>query len=340
MRPALRFAMLALSVLAALGMISAAHARCQTGEVKLRFAQGADQQEAAGQSVRGRLARLLSSTINAELQGRACVEILKDATRYDGLLVVNALTGNEADLAAIDLANLAALEPGFQVLGLPLAFRNLRAVDRFAVSPPMKALSASIKKAGLLGLGVVHGGFFQLSGKRPVINPSDVLGLRFRRASGDASGLGNALRTVAQTVADADLVAAMGDGRVEVQSNTWVALGRGQHGKIHDGVTVTNHAYFGTLLTVSERFWDAQSPNLRRDLMGIFDRLVRQTNFETARRERAAKRFVVRSGVPVRALTRAQRLRWRAAVQSVWDVFQAPNKEALLTAVELANRGP
>lgn len=318
------------------GVVGDALARCQGDEVPLRFAV----QDQATHPVVPRLARLTASTINVELQGKACLTLVEDAQKFDGLLVVNALTGNEVDIALIELSRLTTLQAGYGVFQLPFVFRDYRVAQKFSSSIAVRALGEGLAQSGLVTKGIVHGGFSQLTGKTALMSPIDLLGLRFRPSRFDKTGLGPALRAVPQNLLEADLSEAIKDGRVEAQSNDWTAIRSGDHGKLHDGVTVSNHAYHGYALVLSKRWWDAQTPQLQKDIEGTFARVVQQTNFETGRRISAARRLVMQTGVPVRLLTRGQLRAWRAAVEPVWQAFDAPEQAALMQALSAANAGP
>ncbi|MEM1037891.1 MAG: TRAP transporter substrate-binding protein DctP [Pseudomonadota bacterium] len=318
------------------GSLGDALARCQGSEVPLRFAV----QDGATHPVIPRLARLTASTINVELQGKACLTLVEDAQKFEGLLVVNALTGDEVDVALIELSRLTVLQAGYGVFQLPFVFRDYRVAQKFSASAPVRALGEALAQSGLVTKGIVHGGFLQLTGKKALMSPNDLLGLRFRPSRFDKTELGPALRAVPQNLLEADLSEAIKDGRVEAQSNDWAAIRAGDHGKLHDGITVSNHAYHGYALVLSKRWWDAQTPQLQKDIEGTFARVVQQTNFETSRRISAARRLVMQAGVPVRLLTRGQLRAWRAAVEPVWQAFDAPERSTLMQALTTANAGP
>ncbi|MEO1399340.1 MAG: TRAP transporter substrate-binding protein DctP, partial [Pseudomonadota bacterium] len=241
------------SLLLVVTMTGQAMARCQGTEVPLRFAV----LDAQSHPVVSRLARLTASTINVEMQGKACLTLVQDPQRFDGLLVVNALTGGDVELTLIELSRLTALEPGYGIFQLPFALRDYRVAERFVTSAAARNLGTGLERSGLLNRGIVHGGFAQLTGKVPLRAPSDLLGLKYRATPFDRTGLGAALRAIPQAVVESDLTEAIKDGRVEAQSNDWSTIRAGGHAKLHTGVTLTNHSYRGYALVVSKRWWDA-----------------------------------------------------------------------------------
>jgi len=325
-----------LSVVLLSGWIGEASARCEGKEVQVRFTVP----DAKQHPVVSRVARLTASTINVEMQGKACLVLIEDAKKFDGLLVVNSLTGAEIELALIELSRLTTLDVGYQIFQLPFVFRDYRTAQRFVAQPAVENMAKGLERSGLLNKGTIHGGFAQLTAKRPLLAPSDLLGLRFRPAPFDKTGLGQALRAVPEKVLDVDLDAAIKDGRVEAQSNDWSSIRRGKHAKLHDGVTISNHAYRGYGLVLSKQWWDGQTPTLRKELQETFARVIKQTNFETGRRMSQARRLLLQSGASVRLLTRTQRQKWREAVAPVWDRFSPPERQALFDALKAAHSGP
>ncbi|MGV8783923.1 TRAP transporter substrate-binding protein DctP, partial [Pseudomonas aeruginosa] len=58
-------------------------------------------------------------------------------------------------------------------------------VDRFQRSPQGRALLTSMQGKGILGLAYWHNGMKQLSANRPLLEPEDARGLKFRVQASD-----------------------------------------------------------------------------------------------------------------------------------------------------------
>ena len=59
-------------------------------------------------------------------------------------------------------------------------FQDINSVDRFQNSKAGQALKNSMTRRGLKGLAFWHNGMKQLSASKPLVNPSDAAGLKFR----------------------------------------------------------------------------------------------------------------------------------------------------------------
>ncbi|MEL6785125.1 MAG: hypothetical protein AAFO61_11930, partial [Pseudomonadota bacterium] len=94
----------------------------------------------------------------------------------------------------------------------------------------------------------------------------------------------------------------------------------------------------GHQLMAGRTFWDGLEANVRRDLLGIIQRITTQVNFETEGRLKGAMRTLMRGGVKMGTLTRMQREKFRAALGTLRQPYLDPSPE-LAAAIEASNKG-
>ncbi|MGI9363792.1 MAG: TRAP transporter substrate-binding protein DctP [Rhizobiaceae bacterium] len=319
--------------LALIGFSNAALARCDSGETVIKFAQRTSDVSAALQ----RTLYNLRTAINLELQGRACMAVEVDDEKYSGLALLTALQSGEFQMAAPSYSEMGGVLPDYKVFNLPFAFRDIYGLKRFQALSG-KQLAMALARFDALSLAFWSGQFVQIAAKKPVHVPGDVTGLRVLRGTGSLfANVISELDTVAVTVPAEELVDAVKDGRIEAQMSGWEQLLNDKTASIHDDVTQTNMLYLGNQLIVSKTWWESLSPELKKPLSALIDRVSGQSNLDNEQRSLNARRELMASGVPVRLLTRKQRKVWLQTFADDWSSFENSN---LLMQLRASDRRP
>ena len=312
-----------------------AMANCDPGEVIIKFGTYSN----ADFLARDKAAILLRDTINREMQGQACLAILSDEQRFKGAVGVTTLQNGEIQMMATRFQTLGRFSTPYRIFELPFAFRNLAAVEKFQSSSAALFITL-LAKNGLQPLGFWHESFNQIAAKRAVYLPTHVAGLRFR--TGGASSFRaqiNALNATSQSVAGNDLVGVLKAGKLDAHITKWSQLRDDGTMKLLDGVSETNHGFTGYQLLVAKQWWNDLPAPLRKSIAELVDRISRQANFSATSRANSAKLDIIRSGVPVRALTRTQRGKWKLAFKSLWNNFSDRGTKPFLSLLKKANSG-
>ena len=320
-------------ILLSLLIATPALARCDSGERIIRL--GVSKQ--AETPARQRAIDSLRAAINLEMQGRACMRVVTDDSQFAGSLAITALQAGSVDMALPSFGELATFADEFKVFDLPFAFRDQSAVDRF-IALAGERLTAPLRKFDVVPMGVWHSHFDQISAKQPVVIPANLAGLKI--ASGDRPHIAEMvtlLKGVNQNLDKTQTTEAVKDGSLEAQVTDWLALEQSKSATVHDGATATNHSYSGFQLLFGRAWWGDLPLRIKGPLRTLMPRINQQVNFDAAQRQVNARRSIIRSGAPVRALTNRQRREWLEVVKPVWD--QAPNRE-LVDILRRANEAP
>ncbi len=332
MRHSLTAGLLAAAVFA--GPAAAQDDPCQPGEMLIRFAHVV----AAQGHPKGEAAAELARRVNTELDGRACMIVYPDSTLYDDDAVLGALQSGEVELAAPSLSKFESLTLSFRIFDLPFLFEDIWAVERFQQSPAGQQLMRSMENAGILGLTYWHNGMKQISANRPLRRPEDAAGLRFRiQASAVLAAQFEALGAEAVPMAFKDVYAALADGTVDGQENSWTNIYTKQFYTVQDGITETNHGIIDYLLVTSVDWLDSLDKGVRDQFLQIVAEVTATRNKESTAVNAAAREAVIKAGGTVRTLDAGQRAAWVEAMKPVWAKFEGDVGADNIAAAQKAN---
>ena len=80
---------------------------------------------------KGIAATLLAKRVNAEMNGKACMQVFPNSTLYDANKVLEAMLQGDVQLAAPSLSKFEKFTKKFRIFDLPFMFKDIAAVDRF-----------------------------------------------------------------------------------------------------------------------------------------------------------------------------------------------------------------
>ncbi|MEP1209626.1 MAG: TRAP transporter substrate-binding protein DctP [Rhizobiaceae bacterium] len=315
-----------------------AHARCDSGERAIRLGLASQPSTLS----RGRAVASLASTINRDMQGRACLKILSNDQQFSSSQSVAALLDGSIDFALPSFADLGRIARDYKIFELPFAFRDNRAVGRFLILAGDR-MQEPLKRFNVKSLAVFYGHFDQIASRQTSILPEDLAGLKMTAGNHSFSAkMISTLKAVDLSLAqdkpaDTTKATAMATAAktADAQAIDWFALSNKNASKPFGAVTQTNHRYHGHVLLVSQSWWNGLSSRLKRPLEELIARISRQANFDAEQQQANARRNVIADGVKVHGLTRRQRQLWIERLSPVWDEFENKN---LLDIVRQADR--
>ncbi len=335
----MRLTMFATALGGALGLAltaNAAFAQCDAGEMTIRFAHVTAEQG----HPKGEAALLLQQRVNDELDGRACMEVYPSSSLFNDDDVLPAMLRGEVEMAAPSLSKFGAYTESLQLFDLPFLFEDILAVEEFQNSEAGQALKESMLDEGFLGLAFWHNGMKQFSANRPLIEPTDANGLRFRiqpsaviNAQMEAIG-GTGIAMPFSAVYDA-----LNSGEVDGQENTWSNIYTQSFHTVQDGVTESNHGIIDYLVVTSQDWWAGLEPDLRDDLAQILLEVTHERNRFAFELGELNKIRVRQDGVRIRTLDEETRALWIAALSPVWTQFEDEIGRDLIAAAEAAEGG-
>ena len=111
---------------------------------------------------------------------KACLEVFPNSTLYNDNQVLEAIFQGDVQMAAPPFSKFEQFIKVFRIFDLPLMLKNVNAVDEFQNSASGQSMKESMTRRGLLGLAFWHKCMKQMSANKPLNDPSDSNGLKFR----------------------------------------------------------------------------------------------------------------------------------------------------------------
>lgn len=295
-----------------------AYAACDSGERVVRFSHVT----ANSGHPKGEAAALLAERVNAEMDGRLCMEVFPNSQLYNDNKVLEALVLGDVELAAPSLSKFEQFTLSFRVFDLPFMFPDVAAVDAFQASETGQTMLDSMQDSGLQGLAFWHNGMKQMSANKALEMPTDAEGLTFRIQTSDViEAYINQIGGNPQKMAFSEVYGALQTGVVDAQENTWSNIYTKKFFEVQDGVTETNHGIIDYLVVTSTEFVDSLDAADRDQLMGIIADVTAERNAMAEGINQSNRAKILEEGGTIRELSAEQRAAWVSAMAPVWGQF-------------------
>ena len=217
---------------------------------------------------KGQAALKFKELAEKKTNGKVKVEVYPSSQLYGDKEELEACQAGNVQIIAPSVTKLVGLNPKFQYTDLPFLFPDNAAVYKFFASASMKGLMNSLDKYNLQGLAVWPNGFKQFTNnKRPLVTPADFKGLKFRTQAGKVlEAQFKALGAGSATIAFGETYAALQQGTVDGQENTFNNIDTQKYQETQKYLTVTNHGRIDYMIIVNKSFWAGLEPDVRKAL--------------------------------------------------------------------------
>ncbi|NSY37115.1 DctP family TRAP transporter solute-binding subunit [Leisingera sp. ANG59] len=332
----MKFLTTAATALALAVSAGAASAACDDGEIVVKFSHVTN----TDKHPKGIAAALLEKRVNEEMNGTMCMEVYPNSTLYNDNKVLEAMLQGDVQLAAPSLSKFEKFTKQFRLFDLPFMFKSIEAVDAFQASETGQEMLNSMQRRGLQGLAYWHNGMKQMSANKPLVEPSDANGLKFRVQSSDVLvAQMEAIGGSPQKMAFSEVYGALQQGVVDGQENTWSNIYGKKFFEVQDGITETNHGALDYLVVTSVDWLDSLEPEVRDQFLTILNEVTAVRNAESTKVNGEAKQAIIDAGGVVRELTPEQRAAWVEAMKPVWEKFAGDVGQEKIDAAQAINAG-
>ena len=273
---------------------------------------------------KGQMAQRFKELAEERFPGRVRVEVYPSAQLMEDTESIEALAFGEVQMIATSVSLYDRLTLKFQVFDLPFLFPNLAAVELFQASPDGRALLSTLTAQGILGLQFWHNGMKQLTGPRPLLEPEDARGLKFRVMESDIlQAQIEAIGGSPQKMAFGEVYQALQTGTVDAQENTWSNIYSSKFYEVQPYMTESNHGYIGYFVAVNAAFWKGLPDDLRTGLEATLAEVTEWGNARSEAINQEDKQRIIDSGrAQITVLTPEQLEAWQVAMRPVWDEFR------------------
>ncbi|KGK82212.1 C4-dicarboxylate ABC transporter [Desulfosporosinus sp. HMP52] len=290
---------------------------------------------------KGQAALKFKELAEQKTNGKVIVEVYPSSQLYGDKEELEAAQSGNVQIIAPSVTKLVGLNPKFQYTDLPFLFPNNEAVYKFFASDEMKGLMNSLDKYNLQGLAVWPNGFKQFTNnKRPLVTPEDFKGLKFRTQAGKVlEAQFKALGAGSATIAFGETYAALQQGTVDGQENTYNNIDTQKYQEIQKYLTVSNHGRLDYMIIVNKDFWSGLAPDIRK---ALDDSMAEATKFSVEQAELLDKKSMdnlKKSGkIQFTELTPAQLGVFQETMKPVYAQFESVLSKELIDAAIKAGK--
>jgi len=253
----------------------------------------------ADNTPKGQGALLFKKLAEERLPGKVKVEVYPNSSLFGDGKEMEALLLGDVHMLAPSLAKFEHYAKAIQIYDLPFLFDDLAAADRFQSGPQGKVLLRAMEDKNITGLAYWHNGMKQLSANKPLREPKDARGLKFRvQASAVLDEQFKALRANPRKMSFAEVYQGLQTGVVNGAENPYSNI----YSQKMNEVTVE---------------MNKQADDLNEE----------------------AKQAILDAGTTeILYLTPEERAKWRDAMKPVWKKFEGEIGADLIKAAEASNK--
>lgn len=289
---------------------------------------------------KGQGALLFKKLAEERLAGQVKVEVFPSSQLFGDGKEMEALLLGDVQLIAPSLSKFDRYTKQIQVFDLPFLFDDIAAVHRFQNSPTGKGILNSLNKKGLAGLAYWDNGMKQLSARKPLQNPEDAKGLKFRiQASDILEAQFKAVGAIPQKLAFAEVYSALETGVVDGAENPWSNAYSQKFFEVQPYFTESNHGYLGYMVVANAKFWSDLPDDVRKTLDEILAEVTVEVNRLATEFSEGDREKIKESGkTEILPLTAEQRAAWKKAMDPVYKQFTPKIGKEIVDAAMAANQ--
>jgi C4-dicarboxylate-binding protein DctP len=294
----------------------------------------------AEQTPKGKGALLFKKLVEERLPGKVKVEVYPNSSLFGDGKEMEALLLGDVQMIAPSLAKFEQYTKTVQLFDLPFLFDDISAVDRFQLSPEGQKLLKSMESKNITGLAYWHNGMKQLSANKPLRDPKDARGLKFRvQASAVLEEQFKAVNANPRKMSFAEVYQGLQTGVVNGAENPYSNIYSQKMHEVQKYITESNHGVLDYMLITNTKFWNGLPPDVRSELEKITQEVTVEVNKQADDLNQADKQRIIEAKTSeIIELTPEQRKEWREAMQPVWKKFEGEIGPDLIKAADAANQ--
>ncbi|MBT1120969.1 DctP family TRAP transporter solute-binding subunit [Stutzerimonas nitrititolerans] len=295
----------------------------------------------ADSTPKGQGALMFQKLVHERLPGQVEVQVFANSSLYGDGKEMEALLMNQVQMLAPAPSKLEQYTKQLQLFDLMFLFDDMAAAQRFQQSEKGRAMLKSMEDKGITGLAYWLNGMRQFTANKPLREPADARGQKFRVQPSDLQAAQyTALRAVPRKMAFAEIYQGLQTGVVNAQDNPWSNIYSQKYYEVQQYMTESNHGIGNYLLITNTKFWNGLPTPVRGELEAIIEEVTAEVNRQAEALNEEARQGIVASGKSeILVLTDEERAKWREAVQPAWAKFEDEIGKDLIEAAQAANSG-
>ena len=294
----------------------------------------------ADNTPKGQGALMFKKLAEERLPGKVKVEVYPNSSLFGDGKEMEALLLGDVQMLAPSLAKFEQYDKSLQIFDLPFLFDNMAAVDRFQQGPEGRALLTAMEDKGITGLAYWHNGLKVMSANKPLREPKDARGLKFRvQASAVLEEQFKVVRANPRKMSFAEVYQGLQTGVVNGTENTWSNYESQKVHEVQKYMTESDHGLIDYMVITNTKFWNGLPEDVRTELSKIMDEVSVEVNKQAEELNQHSKQVIASAGTTeIIELTPEQRNEWREAMKPVWKKFEGEIGADLIKAADASNQ--
>lgn len=293
----------------------------------------------APESVKGLAAQKFADLVAEKTDGQVKVEVYPSSQLYGDKDELDALVAGNVQMIAPSVTKMVKLDPRWQYVDMPFLFEDEQHVQKFFESDVAKSLlnSDPLVSNDIMGLAFWQNGFKNFTNsKKPLKTPEDFNGLKFRSQAGKvleaqfkAVGAGSA------TIPFAETYAALQQGTVDGQENTFNNIDTQKYVEVQKYLTVSNHGRLDYAVFVNKPFWEGMPEDVRGKVEEALQEATKFANDMAKEENTKSFENIKASGkMEILELTEAERAELEKAFEPVYEEFTSVITPELIDGIK------
>ncbi|WP_462379298.1 DctP family TRAP transporter solute-binding subunit [Pseudomonas sp. Marseille-QA0892] len=289
---------------------------------------------------KGQGALMFKRLVEERLPGKVDVQVFANSSLFGDGKEMEALLMNEVQMLAPAPSKLEQYTKQLQLFDLMFLFDDVAAAQRFQNSEKGRALLKSMEPKGITGLAYWLNGMRQLTANKPLVEPKDARGLKFRVQPSDLQAAQySQLRAVPRKMAFAEIYQGLQTGVVNAQDNPWSNIYTQKYYEVQKYMIESNHGIGNYVLITNTKFWNGLPTDIRTELEKVVEEVTVEVNRQAEALNEDARKHIQESGMnEFVTLTPEQRAAWREAVRPAWKAFEADIGADVIEAAQASNK--
>ncbi|MED4878241.1 TRAP transporter substrate-binding protein [Anoxybacillus geothermalis] len=273
---------------------------------------------------KGLAAQKFAELVEQKTNGRVKVEVFPNGSLYSDGEELDALLRGDVQMIAPSFSKVTELIPEWQVLDLPFLFRNDDDVRRVFTGKIGAELLGMLEAKEIKGLALWSNGFKQMMNTaRPLIEPDDFRGLRFRIMPSEVIEKQFRLLGGEPVAVSFDHVyRALEQHEFDGQENTISNIYSKSFYKFQPYITISNHGYLGYAVMMNQAFWDRLPKDIQQKITEAMAEAT-QWNLQQskAQNERELNELRQREDVHLYELSEREKREWERKFAPLYEEF-------------------
>ena len=272
---------------------------------------------------KGQAAIKFKQLVEERSKGQITVEVYPNSSLFNDNDVMTPLMTNAVQMAAPSFSKFTKFAPQLQLVDLPFLFDDVDHLHKVLTGPVGQAILDKVGTKGLVGLAFWDNGFKQLSANKPILNPADAAGLKFRIMSSKVlEAQFKVVNANPQVLPFSEVYSALQQGVVDAAENPLSNFYTQKFYEVQSDLTLSNHGYLGYLVVTNKMFWNTLSADQQKLVKDAMAEATVFGNKLALEMDDTYLQKVKDSGkTKVHTLTAEQRKAWKDKMLAIYPEF-------------------